>query len=267
MTNKAKWAWATLGLSLLILLPLAAYFYLSVPTDTEVPAPERPSPIAALIADDRCDLAYPQLMALDPSPHIEFQRAFCERALNQPRRAYDRLRALDVPALDDYRRFWLARSLEDLDQTPDAIAEYENLLTTSANPILRNPASLRLAALYRTADQPAKALALYEQQLVRTPIARASSTCSPPPAKSTTRCRRKSGVYNCWKTTPVPNTPAIACRTCPSNSTPAPRMLRPTPSTATGNSTKPSRAFAASSAHTAATSASLRRTSPSVGRT
>lgn len=170
MTNKAIWGWATLGLSLLILLPLAAYFYFSTPT--KVPAPERPSPIAALIADARCDLAYPQLTALEhPEPseraHIEFQRAFCERALNEPRRAYDRLRALDVPALDDYRRFWMARSLEDLDQTHDAIAEYENFLATSANPILRNPASLRLAALYRDADQPAKALALYEQQLAQ----------------------------------------------------------------------------------------------------
>ena len=170
MTNKAIWGWATLGLSLLILLPLAAYFYFSTPT--KVPTPERPSPIAALIADDRCDLAYPQLTALEqhePSEraHIEFQRAFCERALNEPRRAYDRLRALDVPALDDYRRFWMARSLEDLDQAHDAIAEYENFLATSANPILRNPASLRLAALYRDADQPAKALALYEQQLAQ----------------------------------------------------------------------------------------------------
>ena len=170
MTNKAIWGWATLGLSLLILLPLAAYFYFSTPT--KVPAPERPSPIAALIADGRCDLAYPQLTALEhPEPseraHIEFQRAFCERALNEPRRAYDRLRDLDVPALDDYRRFWMARSLEDLDQTHDAIAEYENFLATSANPILRNPASLRLAALYRDADQPAKALALYEQQLAQ----------------------------------------------------------------------------------------------------
>jgi len=169
MTNKAIWGWATLGLSLLILLPLAAYFYFSAPT--KVSAPERPSPIAALIADDRCDLAYPQLTALDPSQHhaahIEFQRAFCERALNEPSRAYDRLRDLDLPALDDYRRFWMARSLEDMDQPHDAIAEYENFLATSANPILRNPASLRLAALYRNADQPAKALALYEQQLAQ----------------------------------------------------------------------------------------------------
>lgn len=166
MTNKAKWAWTALAL-----LPLAAYFYFSAPS--ELPPPQPPSPIAALIAENRCDLAYPQLMALDASEHraaqahIELQRAFCERALKKPSRAYARLRDLDLPALDDYRRFWMARSLADLDQTGDAIAEYENFLATSANPILRNPASLHLASLYRTADQPAKALALYEEQLVQ----------------------------------------------------------------------------------------------------
>ena len=119
-----------------------------------------------LISEDRCDLAYPQLTALDTvqheptaQAHIEFQRAFCERILKEPSRAYDRLRDLDLPALDDYRRFWMARSLEDMDQTDEAIAEYENFLATSTNPILRNSASLRLAALYRTAGQPAKALA------------------------------------------------------------------------------------------------------------
>ena len=178
MTNKAKWAWTTLGLSLLILLPLAAHFYFSVPTEKpsppppEAPTPEPPSPIAVLIAEDRCDLAYPQLTALDTAQHeptaqahLEFQRAFCERMLKEPSRAYARLRDLDLPALDDYRRFWMARSLEDMGQTDDAIAEYENFLTTSTNPILRNPANMRLASLYRTTGQPAKALALYEKQL------------------------------------------------------------------------------------------------------
>ena len=178
MTNKAKWAWTTLGLSLLILLPLAAHFYFSVPTEEpsppppEPPTPEPPSPIAVLIAEDRCDLAYPQLTALDTvqheptaRAHLEFQRAFCERMLKEPSRAYDRLRDLDLPALDDYRRFWMARSLEDMGQTDEAIAEYENFLATSTNPILRNPANMRLAALYRTSGQPAKALALYEKQL------------------------------------------------------------------------------------------------------
>ena len=174
MTDKAKWAWTTLFLSLLVLLP-GVYFYFSAPTGPppepplEALTPEPPSPIAVLIAEDRCDLAYPQLTALDTSQtdqaHLEFQRAFCERILNEPSRAYDRLRDLDLPALDDYRRFWMARSLEDMDQTDDAIAEYENFLATSTNPILRNPANMRLASLYRTTDQPAKALALYEKQL------------------------------------------------------------------------------------------------------
>ncbi len=176
MTDKAKWAWTTLSLSLLVLLP-GIYFYFSAPpapseAPLKVPTPEPPSPIAVLIAEDRCDLAYPQLTALDTTQHeptnrahIEFQRAFCERMLKEPSRAYDRLRDLDLPALDDYRRFWMARSLEDMDQTHDAIAEYESFLATSANPILRNPARLRLASLYRTVGQPAKALALYEEQL------------------------------------------------------------------------------------------------------
>jgi soluble lytic murein transglycosylase len=178
MTDKAKWAWTTLCLSLLVLLP-AVYFYFSAPTPEpppepppKVPTPEPPGPIAVLIAEDRCDLAYPQLTALDTvqheptaQAHLEFQRAFCERMLKEPSRAYNRLRDLDLPALDDYRRFWMARSLEDMDQTHEAIAEYENFLATSANPILHNPARLRLASLYRTTGQPAKALALYEKQL------------------------------------------------------------------------------------------------------
>ncbi len=177
MTDRAKWVWTTLCLSLLVLLP-AVYFYFSAPPeappDPEAPTPEPPSPIAVLIAEDRCDLAYPQLAALDQSQygptgqaHLEFQRAFCERELKEPSRAYARLRDLDLPALDDYRRFWMARSLEDMDQTDDAIAEYENFLATAANPILRNPARLRLASLYRADGQPAKALALYEQQLAQ----------------------------------------------------------------------------------------------------
>ena len=45
-----------------------------------------------LIAEDRCDLAYPQLTALDTiqheptaQAHLEFQRAFCERMLKKAR--------------------------------------------------------------------------------------------------------------------------------------------------------------------------------------
>ena len=171
------------ALSLLVLLP-AGYFYFYVPAPTETPpepppalevlTPEPPGPIAVLIGENRCDLAYPELTAPDTiqheptaQEHLELQRAFCERQLKKPGRAYDRLRDLDLPALDDYRRFWMARSLEDMDRTHEAIAEYENFLAASANPILRNPARLRLASLYRSAGQPAKALALYEELLAQ----------------------------------------------------------------------------------------------------
>ena len=179
MTDKARWAWTMPALILLALLP-AVYFYYPAPTEpppepppaAEVPTPEPPGPIAVLIGENRCDLAYPELTALDTiqheptaRAHLEFQLAFCERMLKKPGRAYDRLRDLDLPALDDYRRFWMARSLEDMDRTQEAIAEYENFLAASANPVLRNPARLRLASLYRSAGQPARALALYEEQL------------------------------------------------------------------------------------------------------
>ena len=180
MTDKARWAWTLPALILLFLLP-AVYFYYPAPTEPppepppapeEVPTPEPPGPIAVLIGENRCDLAYPRLTALDTiqheptaQAHLDFQRAFCERMLKKPGRAYDRLRDLDLPALDDYRRFWMARSLEDMDRTHEAIAEYENFLAASANPILRNPARLRLASLYRSAGQTARALALYEEQL------------------------------------------------------------------------------------------------------
>ena len=183
------------------------YFYFSAPTEPppkpppEVLIPEPPSPIAVLIAEDRCDLAYPQLTALDTiqheptaQAHLEFQRAFCERMLKKPDRAYDRLRDLDLPALDDYRRFWIACSLEDMGQTHEAIAEYENFLTTSANPILHNPARLRLASLYRTAANLPRRSPCTRSNSRKTPIQRGSSTCSQPPAKSTTRRGRKSGV-------------------------------------------------------------------------
>ena len=125
MTDKARWAWTMPALILLFLLP-AVYLYFPAPTEPppepppapEVLTPEPPGPIALLIGENRCDLAYPELTAPDTiqheptaRAHLEFQRAFCERLLKKPGRAYDRLRDLDLPALDEYRRFWMARSL------------------------------------------------------------------------------------------------------------------------------------------------------------
>ena len=113
--------------------------------------------------------------------------------LKKPDRAYDRLRDLDLPALDDYRRFWIACSLEDMGQTHEAIAEYENFLNLGQpDPPQSSPPALGLPLGGPPANL-AKALALYGNSR-KTPIQRGCSTCSQPPAKSTTRRGRKSGV-------------------------------------------------------------------------
>ncbi|MEE3258599.1 MAG: transglycosylase SLT domain-containing protein [Candidatus Latescibacterota bacterium] len=175
MTDQAKLAWKTLGLSLLVLLPFAAHLYFSEVVEYRAPAV---GAIAELIAQEHYAPAYRQLLQLDlrerPAAdrvRIELQRAICERQLKKPDRAYARLHDLpgNLPLLDDYRYFWMARSLEDMGEKRGATAAYEDLLFTSENPILQHSARLHLATLYRAEDQPAKALALYEEQLAQSP--------------------------------------------------------------------------------------------------
>lgn len=187
MTDQAQLAWKTLGLSLLALLPFAAYLYFSEVVGYRTPAV---GVIAELIADERYDLAYRRLMQLDLRERpvteritIQLQRAICENQLEKPDRAYARLHELSevpesfaergeaapLPILEDYRAFWMARSLEDMGEERGAAAAYQALLITSDNPILHHSARLRLAALYRADDQPAKALPLYEEQMAYSP--------------------------------------------------------------------------------------------------
>ena len=132
MTDQAKLAWKTLGLSLLVLLPFAAHLYFSEVVEYRAPAV---GAIAELIAQEHYAPAYRQLLQLDlrerPAAdrvRIELQRAICERQLKKPDRAYARLHDLpgNLPLLDDYRYFWMARSLEDMGETRGATAAYED---------------------------------------------------------------------------------------------------------------------------------------------
>ncbi len=175
MTDQAKLVWKTLGLSLLVLLPFAAHLYLSDVVEYRVPVAGE---IAELIAQERYRPAYRQLMRFDLrelSPEdrvcVEFQRAICERQLDKPDRAYARLHDLsdDLLPLRDYRRFWMARSLEDMGETQGAISAYQDFLIICENPILLHSARLHLASLYRESDQPARALDLYKEQLAQNP--------------------------------------------------------------------------------------------------
>ena len=175
MTDQAKLAWKTLGLSLLVLLPFVAYLYFSGVIEYRAPVA---GDIAELIAQERYAVAYRQLMRLDlgelPLPdqtRIQLQRAICERQLKKPDRAYARLHDLpdELPYMEEYRRFWMARSLEDMGETRGAVAAYQDFLITAQNSILQHSSRLHLATLYRTDEQPAKALALYEEQLAASP--------------------------------------------------------------------------------------------------
>ena len=132
MTDQAQLASKTLGLSLLVLLHFAAHLYFSGAVEYRAPAVGE---IAELIAEERYALAYRQLMRLDLRERpmteritIQLQRAICERQLKKPDRAYARLHDLPavpesftarseagpLPVLEDYRAFWMARSLEDM---------------------------------------------------------------------------------------------------------------------------------------------------------
>ena len=175
MTHQAKLAGKTLGLSLLVLLPFAAHLYFSGVSEYRAPAA---GVIAELIAQERYALAYRQLVRLDQSDlspetrtRIELQMAICERQIKKPDRAYARLHDLpnNLPVLQEYRRFWMARSLEDMGETRGAAAAYQDFLITAQNSILLHSARLHLATLYRADKQPAKAIALYEEQLAATP--------------------------------------------------------------------------------------------------
>ena len=174
MTSTAQLTLKTLGLSLLVLLPFLAHWLL--PSGEQGPG-ER-TPIAELIARGYYDQAYRQLRRLntaslepDERARAEFQLAICERLLDHPARALARLEQLadGHPLLDDYRRFWMARSLEDMEKTEAAIAAYRVFLQISRHAELRDLGGLRLAALRARAGDFAKALEFYQQLLGSAP--------------------------------------------------------------------------------------------------
>jgi len=174
MTVKAKLAFKTLGLGLLVLLPFLGHYFLT-------PGAYRPGdrlPASELIARGSYTQAYRLLLRLnldDLSPRkrqqVEFQLATCERLLDRPSRAFLRLdRMRDPhPLLEDYRRFWMARSLEEMEEREGAVAAYEDFLLISRHADLQTLARLHLADLYAESDEFQKALKLYKKLLDTAP--------------------------------------------------------------------------------------------------
>ncbi len=171
MSEQAKLASKTLGLLLLVLLPFAAHLYLA--GVVEYRAPQR-GEVAELIAADQYARAYHLLQRLDleelttdQRAQAQFQMAFCERRLGEPARTYARLHDLPnaLPVLEEYRRFWMARSLGDMQEVQGAIAAYQDFLIACENPLLRRSTRQHLADLLRKSGEYEQALQLYQQQI------------------------------------------------------------------------------------------------------
>ena len=171
MGQQAKFTAKTIGLFLLVLMPFAAHLYFA--GIVEYRAPES-GEIAELIAAGQYARAHRLLLRLSSDDlsaeeiaRSQFQLALCERQLGESARAYSRLRELSytIPALEEHRRFWMARALEDMRETEAATADYQDFLIACENPLLKRSARQYLANLYRKTDRPQQAIELYQLQL------------------------------------------------------------------------------------------------------
>ena len=171
MGQQAKFTAKTIGLFLLVLMPFAAHLYFAGIVEYRAP---HSGEIAELIAAGQYARAHRLLLRLssedlsaEEMARSQFQLALCERQLGESARAYSRLRELanTIPALEEHRRFWMARALEDMRETEAAMADYQDFLIACENPLLKRSARQHLANLYRKTKRPQQAIELYQLQL------------------------------------------------------------------------------------------------------
>lgn len=101
----------------------------------------------------------------------EFQRAWCELALDragQARLRLERLAGAD-PRLEEYRRLWLATAVQKAGDRAGAAAAYGDLIDRAASPGVRDEAARRLAESSTASGDPARALAIYVRLLTSRP--------------------------------------------------------------------------------------------------
>ena len=93
---------------------------------------------------DRSDLSTSQRILL------AYQDAICSRMLQRPAQAFERLNRLQglLPALRNYREYWMAHSLEAMGETEAAIDAYEDLVVICRQRVLADSAYMRLLSLY-----------------------------------------------------------------------------------------------------------------------
>jgi len=171
MGEQAKLTAKTIGLFLLVLTPFVAHLYFAGIVEYRAP---QSGEIAELIDSGQYARAHRLLqrlptedLSIEEVARSQFQLALCERQLSEPARAYARLRDLSnaLPALEEYRQFWMARSLEDMRETDAAVSAYQDFLIACKNPLLKRTARQHLASLYRKDGRLTQAIELYQLQL------------------------------------------------------------------------------------------------------
>ncbi len=157
-----------------LILLTAALFAMHLLRTPEVPEPYQYPATAELIATGRHAEAYHQLLLVEVSAltpgergQLEYQLAICERLLDKHAQASARLQHLEqaLPVLEDYRLYWIARSLEHMEHPEAAVAAYLELLTRSQHPELTDRGRLHLMALYGQSGNHDEALLLGQQIL------------------------------------------------------------------------------------------------------
>lgn len=170
MPAKARLALGTIALCALVLLPFAVRFVTDgLPGNRST---RSVSDTALLIRRQQYDDAYQTLLRrpdLPNNPIHQYRLAACERALGLADSAYARLLRLEgaIPLLDDYRRLWIARSLEELtasaaDSTA-AVDGYRDLLSLRISRAVADSARLYLAGLLRDGGNYTEALQIYTE--------------------------------------------------------------------------------------------------------
>ena len=173
MSAKLRPVLGAAALAGLLLLPLAPGLFFR-PAPAPPPAPTLalappPSEVEVLIRRSRYEEAYAILLKAGAAADTargavhQYRLAVCERALGLADSALARLQRLEgrLPEIEDYRRLWLARPLEQLKGAEAAAPAYEELLAEAGLEAVTDSARLYLARLRESAGDHDRALELY----------------------------------------------------------------------------------------------------------
>ena len=172
MSAKVRLALGSAALCGLVLLPFVVHIASRSPLARSATLAAPSSDAGLLIRRGQFDDAYAVLATIDSGHDStatalrQYRLAICERALGQVDSAYARLLLLEghLPPLEDYRRLWVARTLQALGESDAADAAYRRLLNDGCIAAVADSARLYLAALLDGAGNHDEALSLYESQ-------------------------------------------------------------------------------------------------------